>query len=136
MKRIGAQDYSVLRSDFAINIEVEGFDLAVFQCVSSQVMVTDPSGKPITTFGLPLVSVPGKPMLRRAVIQDPGGTATPPQEQYAPPCEVTFVFILGFGTPNGSNPRYELRMTSALSDKDTRIIRPPNLSVTTRLEYR
>ncbi len=136
MHRIGSQDYSVARTDFPIHIEIEAFDLSIFQGEPSQVVVTRPDNTPITTFEISLQEPADKPLLRTCDIPDPGNPITPPNQRYEPPAEVTFTFVLGFDTPTGSDPRYEVRMTAATADHDKRNVRPPDRRITTHLEYR
>ena len=57
MRRIGSQDYAVVQQDFPIKIEIEAFDLAVYQCVPSRVVVTRPDGTPVSAYDLQLEPV-------------------------------------------------------------------------------
>src|SRR6185295_9572296 len=136
MVRIGSQDYRVVRADFPIKIEMEAFDLAALQGEPSSVVVTRPDGTKITEFELRPRSVANKPLARRYEIPDPKAPNTPVRKRYEPPAEVNFVFAIGFATPNGVDPRYELRMNAASGDKDSRIVKPPNLKISTHFEYR
>lgn len=135
MKRVGSQDYEVVRADFVLTIEIEGFDLAVFQAVPSKVDVRRRDHSQLTTFDLDFKGM-ATPLKGSWELLDPGDAATPPQEQFAPPVDVFFTFTVGFSTPNGPNPRYEIRLLAASGDKDTRVRRAhQSLTVTTRLDY-
>ena len=125
MRRIGSQDYAVVQQDFPVKIVIEGFDLAVYQCVPSRVVVTRPDGAPVTVYDLALEPVAGNPMARACAIPNTD-----------PPAEITFTFVVGYDTPSGTDPRYEVRMRAASGDNDKRTIRPPDRSVTTHFEYR
>ncbi len=125
MRRIGSQDYGVVQQDFPIRVEIEGFDLAVFQCVPSRVLVTRPDGARVSAYDLPLGPVDGDPLAQACEIRNTD-----------PPAEITFTFVVGYDTPSSVDPRYEVRMRAASGDSDMRTVRPPDRSVTTHFEYR
>ena len=125
MRRIGSQDYAVVQQDFPIRVEVEAFDLAVLQCVPSRVLVTRPDGAPVSAYDLPMTPVSGNPLAQAGDIRNTD-----------PPAEITFTLVIGYDTPSGADPRYEIRMRAASGDNDKRTVRPPERSLTTHFEYR